>query len=268
MRRALAVAAVLLPVMAAAAFLVTRGGDDIPGAAGAFAVLFDNDRTDEERIAVLEDGDALAELFHRFAANGPNRAQATISARDVAEDGDIASGLLSVLNGNPPADPAIHAVRIDGRWLVTTDTYCRLLTDGGVDLRGTPCEGPLVSDPGPLDPSTAEREGEIIAATIDDFIGGRAPDAVENSEEFEVIRDDIAAAGQNFDVSGASTRSIRFRSGHEADVTFDVRTSTGGVLVTRDGTLLKVDGRWVLSRETFCDLIAGAGVTCPPAGRP
>jgi hypothetical protein len=227
--------------------------------------LFDDQRTDAERIAVVERGAEIEALFHRYAVNGPNRSRARLEAVDVREDGDGATARLTVSDGSVPEDDRLQAVRVDGRWLVAQATYCRLLRDGGALVDATVCAPPLVADPGPLDPAAADTEGQAIAALIDGFFGGRSTvGAVEDGEDLEQVGQLARDAGQSFDVVGATTRDIRFTSPDAAEVTFDIRNSSGGIVVTRPGAVVRHDGRWLITRATYCDTIALAGVQCPP----
>jgi hypothetical protein len=59
---------------------------------------------------------------------------------------------------------------------------------------------------------------------------------------------------------------LRFLNDHEAMVSYTL-TVTGGfnaTLAGRPGRAVLVDGQWKVARQTFCELMATAGVTCPP----
>lgn len=48
-----------------------------------------------------------------------------------------------------------------------------------------------------------------------------------------------------------------------ASIAFTVDVESGPSLL-ETGTAVKVAGRWLVSRDTFCQLVAKAGVHCPP----
>ena len=59
---------------------------------------------------------------------------------------------------------------------------------------------------------------------------------------------------------------LRFLNDHEAMVSYTL-TIAGGFNTTlgnRAGRAVLVEGQWKVTRQTFCELMALAGVTCPP----
>ena len=59
---------------------------------------------------------------------------------------------------------------------------------------------------------------------------------------------------------------IVFVSDTEAAVWFSVWLGASPYLPTHRGAAVLVDGRWKVSRATFCALLARVGVACPPTG--
>jgi hypothetical protein len=71
---------------------------------------------------------------------------------------------------------------------------------------------------------------------------------------------------------GTSTTStftvdrLRFLNDHEAIVSYTLTVSGGfsATLAGRPGRAVLIDGQWKVARQTFCELMATAGVSCPP----
>lgn len=57
---------------------------------------------------------------------------------------------------------------------------------------------------------------------------------------------------------------VRFVSDVEAVVWFQVAKGDATLIDRMEGRVVRVGDRWLVSRATFCDLMAMAGVTCPP----
>ena len=56
---------------------------------------------------------------------------------------------------------------------------------------------------------------------------------------------------------------VLFLNTDEAVVWFDLRYGP-----VREGRAVRVDGRWKVSRDTYCGLLELAGVRCPPPPEP
>jgi hypothetical protein len=55
---------------------------------------------------------------------------------------------------------------------------------------------------------------------------------------------------------------IRFLDDQRARVRFVIVLGQGGPFF--DGEAIKAEGRWRVSRKTFCQVVAMVGVRCPP----
>ena len=60
---------------------------------------------------------------------------------------------------------------------------------------------------------------------------------------------------------------VRFGGGATAEIRFTLRLS-GGPGPVVDGEVINTSGRWQMTRETFCQVMAMAGVQCPPREPP
>jgi hypothetical protein len=61
-----------------------------------------------------------------------------------------------------------------------------------------------------------------------------------------------------------SVDKIIFTDPEHAAVWFTITINDAPMLSHRRGDGVLVDGRWKMARSTFCDLMRGAGVECPP----
>lgn len=107
----------------------------------AFDLLFSNVEPDPaQRLRALEDGDALRESFlERVRQLGPLNTEARIDSI-TADGADAVTVVFSILlDGNVVLDALPgRAIREDGRWLVSKDTYCQVASLG-TDTVPEPC---------------------------------------------------------------------------------------------------------------------------------
>ncbi|MGH8985509.1 MAG: Clp protease N-terminal domain-containing protein [Acidimicrobiia bacterium] len=79
-----------------------------------------------------------------------------------------------------------------------------------------------------------------------------------------------AQAGARFPQAQAPTVHLdrmRFRGRAAADIRFTIQLAgVAGPVV--EGAVINASGRWLVSRDTFCQVMAMAGVTCPPPDEP
>jgi hypothetical protein len=119
--------------------------------------------------------------------------------------------------------------------------------------------------------STTAVAGEDEQAAAQAFLRWLAPGSVEETigliEDGEVLRETIAAAQETApdaveDYSGA-VDGVRLVGEDRAIVSYRI-LNDGQAVLTTDGEAVRVDGRWLVSRETYCAAIAYGPVRCPP----
>lgn len=68
-----------------------------------------------------------------------------------------------------------------------------------------------------------------------------------------------------FTVVAAHVSRIRFLEPDRAEVRFSVEIDPGPIRISRDGTAIRHEERWVVSRATIAMMLAPIGVHLPPA---
>ena len=105
---------------------------------------------------------------------------------------------------------------------------------------------------------------EEVVAAFGSVYGGGSPEAREAAlEDGSVVAHLAEEARARFPgvAAALALQRISFRAADEADVFFSV----AGLPFA--GRALRVGGRWKVSRETWCQTLARAGIECPPAGQ-
>jgi Clp amino terminal domain, pathogenicity island component/ClpX C4-type zinc finger len=90
---------------------------------------------------------------------------------------------------------------------------------------------------------------------------------LEDGDRLAPLRAEAASRVPAASTTTARLDRVRFRGSAAADIRFTLRLS-GGPGPVVDGEVIVVDGQWQLSRDTFCQVMAMAGVTCPPPDEP
>jgi hypothetical protein len=123
--------------------------------------------------------------------------------------------------------------------------------------------------PPPADEAAARAEVEAVFTTMlttyDDSGGLRLVDGGSNlGPSLREARS--RAGGTSSPVTTITVTGVRFVNDHEARVAYDldVNGSFTTRLHGRVGAAILVDGTWKATRETVTELLAMAGVTCPP----
>jgi hypothetical protein len=120
-------------------------------------------------------------------------------------------------------------------------------------------------------PPTADAVSELDHVVQAVFGGGDPQRSVarflEDGERLEPLR--AQAGARHPRATGATVHldRVRFRGPTEADIRFTIRLS-GAPGPVVDGEAIFADGRWQMSRETFCQVMRMAGVQCPPPEPP
>jgi hypothetical protein len=124
--------------------------------------------------------------------------------------------------------------------------------------------------PPPDDPEAAEA---AVRAAFDGMLtrneDGSAVPTVEGGANlgpalFEA--GEKAAAGEN--TAGIAVEHVRFLGPDEAAVWFTVLRDGHHQFGPLAGRARRIDGQWLVTRETFAQLVASVGVRCPPPSLP
>jgi hypothetical protein len=206
-------------------------------------------------------------------------------------DGELASRfVIDHLEVDPPIDAAVFAlVTPDGSPIRTQgEMQLEHLRARGVDVSGIdPNDQVAMQEAMQANMAALHQTPDVESLAAQYAPTGPPPDDEEDAlidvgaafEGISVLSDDGSElvnveGGENLGPCAAEVRRrfpqqtehrdvhvehIKFLHQHEAVVWF-----RSAFLGTREGRALNIDGRWKVSRATYCALIALAGVRCPP----
>ncbi|WAC54133.1 hypothetical protein [Gordonia sp. SL306] len=102
----------------------------------AYVVFFNGQTPPAERAALIENGDAFLPVLQGLTQN-PQSMQTTVAVKDVkvtdADHADVTYDLLMQANPVMPGQTG-QAIKEEGKWKVSADTFCALMAvqgDGG-----------------------------------------------------------------------------------------------------------------------------------------
>jgi hypothetical protein len=91
---------------------------------------------------------------------------------------------------------------------------------------------------------------------------------VTRIEDGDALRDVLAESQTHVDPAAtyeARVHEVRLVDPDHALVTFSLLRDGAALLANQQGVAVRIDGRWVVSRATYCAIVAMGGVSCPPA---
>jgi hypothetical protein len=121
------------------------------------------------------------------------------------------------------------------------------------------------------DPPPAPDSVRAIEQALGRVFGGDADEDcslfLDDWDQLAPVRAEVRRRFPQVTEPSVRLERVRFRGRDEAEVRFTILpTGWGGV--TRDGTVSQAAGNWRVSRDTFCQVMALAGVPCPPPELP
>ncbi|WP_018638888.1 hypothetical protein [Parafrankia elaeagni] len=223
----------------------------------------------DHALAAVEDGAALAGTLALATENFPQATStAQVAVSDIALQGPRKAALHFHVTYQGGIDFGVRdgtAVVSDGRWKVSRETYCMVL-----GWAGATCPPKAGRPPR----NAAAARAAIGQAYAQAFTSGentaRALAAVEDGP---ALAGTLALATQNVpqlvSASAATTSDVVFTDPRNAWLRLRLTYPEGLDFGVRDGTAVVSDGRWKVSRASFCAILGTVGVPCPPkAGRP
>ncbi|MEY2420980.1 MAG: hypothetical protein QOI95_1047 [Acidimicrobiaceae bacterium] len=123
----------------------------------------------------------------------------------------------------------------------------------------------VVTGPLPVD-EPAERERvehviKLIGTASDD---GEDVPAVDRGEGLGVCLRTAASRVNATEPTVIEVDHMKFLNDREAVVWYSLSVGTNRYIQRQEARAIRVDGDWFVSRASFCELMARAGVTCPP----
>jgi hypothetical protein len=186
----------------------------------------------------------------------------------------------SINSGPQPAGPQPVAPSCDVQATAATIRYIteadwnQLVGDHSSDTSATTSTPPTSVAPTTTsspasDSSQPQYEGDEaqIADVFRRFISGPDLDTlVSLLEDGEALRETLSKepAGKTGTPS-ARVDSVTLVDDTHASVTYTILLDGRVALPNQHGTAVKIDGKWLMSRATYCALVAQGGVQCPPA---
>jgi hypothetical protein len=172
---------------------------------------------------------------------------------------------LAVPGSGVPA--TLRALDKDGQPLQTVG-----LADGptvnSAACQAAPIQPPKAGTP-PADPKTAEASIRAAFQTAYTSVPGSPYAGLERVEGGPGLHTTLDEARKNFPEAAntmtVTTANLVFTSPTTAAVEYTLTYTGGAEWGTKYGRAVLVDGSWVVSRDTFCALLAFGGGTCPKA---
>lgn len=116
----------------------------------------------------------------------------------------------------------------------------------------------------PNDPQDAT---QAVTLAFEQWLDGSRPDAslavIEDAAQVRPALEEAVKRIPGLASYRGQVNSVAFTSDTSAEVNYSILA--GRVLVRRDltGIAVLVDGRWLVSRETVCNVLALNGIACP-----
>lgn len=110
---------------------------DADAAASAVTVVFDSSVPFDDKVALIEGGEAHRADHEAYLGAAEGVGGITLEATEVAVDGDRATVTYTILFAGSPVyeGQTIDVASVDGTWIVPTDSFCGFLASAR-----TPCE--------------------------------------------------------------------------------------------------------------------------------
>jgi hypothetical protein len=109
---------------------------------------------------------------------------------------------------------------------------------------------------------------QAVTLAFEQWLDGSNPEAsravIEDAAELRPALDEAVKRIPGITSYRGRVNSVHFTSDTSAEV--DYSLFAGGALIRPEltGVAVLVDGRWLASRETVCNLLAQNGIACPP----
>ncbi|MCU1458909.1 MAG: hypothetical protein JWL73_3001 [Actinomycetia bacterium] len=122
-----------------------------------------------------------------------------------------------------------------------------------------------------LPPADAPTDARIRKAVLG-WLGTPTADLAPYVEDFASIRDvELQGAAQHSAAELAAysgqVDSVTLTSPTTADVQYTLLNGGHVVFSSLSGRVVEINGQWMVSRETVCDLLTRGGLQCPPRSR-
>lgn len=139
--------------------------------------------------------------------------------------------------------------------------------NGMISVSGSTPSSSLASTSRPILPRALE--AQAIRAAFLGWTNTKPRDEVgDYVEDFDGIRDSIVAAAAKaplpVDDYTGRVDDVSMIDATHALVTYDFLNGGTVVVAGRTGVAVKIDGRWMVSRDTVCAALAVGGTRCPP----
>jgi hypothetical protein len=123
----------------------------------------------------------------------------------------------------------------------------------------------VFGDPPPTPDAVSEIERAVRAVFEGDEDECRR--CLQDGDRLTPLRAEAAARVPAASETSAHLDRVRFRGREGADIRFTLRLS-GGPGPVVEGEVANASGRWLMTRDTFCQVMRMAGVQCPPPEAP
>jgi hypothetical protein len=205
-------------------------------------------------------------LVVRASAGAVAASVLVVGALSLAAGGGHARpGRVAIADGGPASTLASQttAVTSTAPTSTTVPTVTTLLAGSTTAPSPTPTTAPAGQ---PADAATDALIREAVLGWLDTKPPVKATPYVEDLAS--IWDAELAGAAQHSAADlagfGGSVGSVTLVSPTEATVQYDVLHYGAVAIGGQQGTVKKIGGQWMVSRETACALLAQGGIQCPP----
>jgi hypothetical protein len=121
--------------------------------------------------------------------------------------------------------------------------------------------------PGAAAPTEPQDATQAVTLAFEQWLDGSNPAAsravIEDAAELQPALDEAVKKIPGITSYRGHVNSVHFTSDTTAEVDYSLFVDRVLIRPNLIGTAVLVDGRWLVSRETVCNLLAANGIACP-----
>lgn len=170
--------------------------------------------------------------------------------------------------------PPAESRRADGGWVPLAEGAARPVPMPPLGVVNSAPQGPALPPPGEQQPEDPEASRAEVEEALKTLFSGTNPrevrltaldDPSNLDDAMDAVRERYPEAS---DTSEPEMAELVFTDASTASFLFRLRYVGAPLLPARIGTARLVDGRWMITRSTLCEVLSAAGSTCDAPAPP